>query len=202
MKVTSIARVGKNDKFAVFVGDKLKLVLSGQSILENKITIGLDMSEATISELKDRAEIDQVYLKTLNYLSHRLRTEGEIVIYLKRRAVSDDIVKELIDRLKKLDLINDERYAAAYIHDKLLISPTSRRAIAYELKKKRIAEDIIQTSLSHDNYSDDESLKQLVQLKRRQSQYQDDLKLMQYLVRKGFSYGDVKRAISESDSPS
>ena len=97
-----------------------------------------------------------------------------------------------------MSLIDDERFVEAFIHDKLLVSPASKRKIAYELKKKHIAEDIISRSLNNDQISDEENLNKLIEIKRRQSKYQDDLKLMQYLVRNGFNYGDVKRALSYS----
>ena len=97
-----------------------------------------------------------------------------------------------------MNLIDDERFVEAFIHDKLLVTPASKRKLSYELKKKHIAEDIISRSLNNDQISDEESLKKLIEMKRRQPKYQDDLKLMQYLVRNGFNYGDVKKSLSYS----
>ena len=47
--------------------------------------------------------------------------------------------------------------------------------------------------------SDEDSLNKLIEMKRRQTKYQDDLKLMQYLVRNGFNYSDVKKALKAGD---
>jgi regulatory protein len=198
MRITRIAKVGKEDKFAVFVDGTLKLFLSGQSVLDHELAPGQEISEEQVSELNRLSNEDLLYLKALKYISLRIRSEGEAVQYLKRKDASIDQQKSIIKRLKKLDLVNDERFAAAYIHDKLLASPASKRKIAYELKKKRIAEDIIESSLNNDQISDDDSLNKLIAIKRRQTKYQDDLKLMQYLVRNGFNYGDVKRALKYS----
>jgi regulatory protein len=195
MRITKIAKIGKEDKFALFIDGVLKLYLSGQSILDLGLVIGQEISEDYITKLNRLSSEDQLYLKALKYLSLRIRSEGEIRLYLKRKQASFEEQKAIVERLKKLDLINDERFATSFIHDKLLASPASKRKVAYELKKKQIAESIIESSLSNDQISDQESLVKLIAIKRRQSKYQDDLKLMQYLVRNGFNYSDVKQAL-------
>ncbi len=198
MQITRIAKAGKEDQFAVFIDGVLKLFLSGQSVMDHELAPGLEISEQQIKELSRLSNEDLLYLKALKYISVRIRSEGEVQHYLKRNKASEDQQKAIIKRLKKLDLINDERFAAAFIHDKLLATPASKRKIAYELKKKRLAADVIESSLNADQISDDESLHKLITIKRRQGKYQDDLKLMQYLVRNGFNYGDVKRALKYS----
>ena len=197
MQITRIAKVGKEDKFAVFIDDVLKLFLSGQSILDNELVVGQKIDEAKITKLNLISNEDQLFLKSLKYLNIRLRSEGEIRQYLKGKGADSNQLANIISKLKSLDLVNDERFSAAFIHDKLLSSPASKRKIAYELKKKRIAEDIIEKSLNNEQISDEDSLNKLIEIKRRQPKYQDDLKLMQYLVRNGFNYGDVKRALKE-----
>jgi regulatory protein len=195
MRVTKITKIGREDKFAIFIDDVLKLFLSGQSILKYELSIGQEITEKEINNLNKLAAEDQIFLKALRYLSARIRSEGEIRQFLKRKGATLDQQKSIITRLKKIDLINDERFSEAFIHDHLLATPSSKRKIAYELKKKQIAKEIIDSSLNNEQISDEDSLKELIAIKRKQLKYQDDLKLMQYLVRNGFNYGDVKKAL-------
>ncbi len=196
MRITRIAKVGKEDKFAIFLDGTLKLFLSGQSILELGLNVGQEIEGERVQEIKNLSSDDELYLKALKYLSVRLRSEDELKQYLKRKQANLSQQKAVILRLKRMNLIDDERFVEAFIHDKLLLTPASKRKIAYELKKKHIAEDIISRSLNNDQISDEDNLKKLIAIKRRQPKYQDDLKLMQYLVRNGFNYGDVKKAMS------
>lgn len=200
MRITKIAKAGKEDEFAIFVDDILKIFLTGQSVLDNGLAVGQEITDSKVKELNELANFDQLYLKALKYLSLRIRSEGELRQYLKRKGASSDQQKKIIQKLKNLDLINDEQFARAFIHDKLNVTPTSMRKISYELKKKYIAEDIIENSLKNEQISDEESLIKLIKIKRRQSKYQDDLKLMQYLVRNGFNYGDVKHAMKYQEN--
>ena len=51
--------------------------------------------------------------------------------------------------------------------------------------------------LAEDKVDEFEVLKAEVEKKRRQPKYQDDLKLMQYLARQGYTYDDIKRALAD-----
>jgi regulatory protein len=195
VKITKIAKMGKEDKFAVFIDDKLKLIINGESLLSSGINVGQNLTESKLSEIDSLTKSNELYSRAIKYISIRMRSEGEVKQYLKRKSASDEQARKVIAKLKALDLINDENYVRAYIHDKLLQSPASKRKLTYEIRKKQIAESVIEQSLKNDQISDIESLNKLIEIKRRQSKYHDDLKLMQYLVRVGFNYSDVKDAI-------
>ncbi len=64
-----------------------------------------------------------------------------------------------------------------------------------ELRKKHVADDIIQKAIGHEITDEQTALQTIVERKRRQTKYQDNLKLMQYLARQGFDYNDIKTAI-------
>ena len=80
-----------------------------------------------------------------------------------------------------------------------LLKSISKRRLAQELRQKRISDDIIQTALNNDEADELGVLRELIAKKRLQTRYQDDLKLMQYLSRQGFSYGDIKTVLEEDD---
>lgn len=190
--------MGSEDKFAVFVDDVLKIILSGQSILDLGVVVGQNVTEEEVNEISEYSANEKLYNMSLRYINLRMRSEGELRTYLKRKKATPSQTKQIIDRLTKLGLINDEYYVKAFIHDKLLLRPASKRKIVYELRKKKVSEEIIKSSLDNDQVDDQENLKKTIEIKRNQSKYKDDLKLMQYLVRNGYNYSDVKSAIEQS----
>lgn len=203
MKITRIAKMGKDDKFAIFVDDILALALSGQSVLSSGLVVGMDLSQVEVDKLNQNADSDKIYAQALKYISLRIRSESELAKYLNRKGATKEQANLAIDKLKKLDLINDENYVRAFVHDRMLASPQSRRKITYELRRKQIAEEVIEKSLNNDQLSDKDNLIKLIEIKRRQTKFNDDLKLMQYLVRNGFNYGDVKetlKSLSDGDT--
>lgn len=200
MKITRIAKMGKEDKFAVFVDDKLALVLAGQSVLDSGLTVSMTLNSNDIKKLTDQSANNKFYNLSLKYINLRIRSEGELRQYLKRKGADGEQINLVVDKLTGLDLINDDKFALAFIHDRTLNTPASKRKITYELRKKQIAEEVIEKSLSNDQISDMDSLLKMIEIKRRQTKFKDDLKLMQYLVRIGFNYSDVKDALKQSET--
>ncbi|PIZ61835.1 hypothetical protein COY17_03540, partial [Candidatus Saccharibacteria bacterium CG_4_10_14_0_2_um_filter_52_9] len=80
-----------------------------------------------------------------------------------------------------------------------LLRPTSRRKMMLELRKKHVADDTIQVALGEEQADEQAALLDIIERKRRQSKYQDDLKLMQYLARQGFGYHDIKAALDKDN---
>ena len=199
MKVTKLVKIGKQDKFAVFIDDHYLLDLDSEALLNSKLRIGQAISESELQDLKLSSSYYKLYHLSIKYLSRRLKSEAELRDYLKRKQASLIQIDQIVVRLKELDLINDQKYAISYIHDRMLLTPISVRKIKLELKKRKIAEDIITTSLLNDQISDIENLKKLIIIKRKNTRYQDNLKLMQYLVRSGFNYQDVKEVLNKSE---
>ena len=97
-------------------------------------------------------------------------------------------------------MLNDLGFARAWVQNRRLLRPTSKRKLQQELRAKRVADDIITQVLEEDETEENDILKELVAKKRQQAKYKnDDLKLMQYLARQGFSYGDIKAALEVED---
>ncbi|MCX6725611.1 MAG: RecX family transcriptional regulator, partial [Candidatus Saccharibacteria bacterium] len=72
----------------------------------------------------------------------------------------------------------------------------SQRKLSLELRAKRVSDEIIRQVISEDETSEADVLADLISRKRKQSRYQDDLKLMQYLARQGYNYGDIKAGLN------
>jgi regulatory protein len=67
-----------------------------------------------------------------------------------------------------------------------------------ELRRKRIADDIIERVVGNDMRDEIAALTALVTRKRRQTKYQEDQKLLAYLARQGFSYDDIRTVLDKA----
>jgi regulatory protein len=199
MIVTSIKiQINRSGRFSVFVDDSFSFSLSESALLETGIVKGQTLSEAELKNLKKMSADDILYNQALNYASLRRRSTWEMTGYLKRKDASPALIKTILNKLSYIGLLNDKKFAQAYIDDRKALRPTSRRKIIFDLRKKHVPKEVIAT-LAGENSGDDRSaLLAIISRKRQQTRYQDDLKLMQYLVRQGFNYGDVKDALKDS----
>lgn len=108
---------------------------------------------------------------------------------------------EIIDYLIAEKFISDERYAKAFVHDKLLYQGWGRVKIAYMLRGKKIAFDIIQSAIQtidEEEYS--RILNRLVSQRLPQNQQPSIDKstldsLYRFLMQRGFTLEEIKSAI-------
>lgn len=196
MKITSIKQqVRRVDRYSIFVEGKYAFSLSEAALLESKLVTGQELSKEQVGEFKKISADDKLYNQTLRYVALRPRTKWEIEFYLERKKASPALIELILNKLSDIGLIDDEKFARAFVNDRRLLRPTSKRKMIAELRKKRVGDEIIQKAITAEGDEELLALKAVIERKRRQTKYQDDQKLMQYLARQGFGYDDIKAAI-------
>lgn len=199
MKVTKITQQAKRaDRYSVFVDDKYAFSLSESALLESKLHSGQELTREQVGEYKKLSADDKLYNQTLRYVAMRPRTAWEIETYLERKGGSPSLTTQTINKLTNIGLIDDKKFALAFVADRRLLRPTSRRKLIAELKKKHVPNPLIEQAVGNEKEDERTSLAGVIAKKRRQAKYQDDLKLMQYLSRQGFNYDDIKSALTNS----
>ncbi|MGH7195658.1 MAG: RecX family transcriptional regulator [Candidatus Saccharimonadales bacterium] len=199
MKITSIKQqVKRQDRYSVFIDGKYCFSLSDRALLDSKIVSGQEVDEQQIKEFKTLSANDKAYGNALRYVALRPRSVWEMETYLKRKQVDKSVSQEIISKLTNLEFLDDTEFANSWVQNRRLLKPVSRRRLTQELRQKQVASDIIENVLADDPTDETDILSEIIKQKRRQTKYQDNLKLMQYLARQGFSYDDIKAALQET----
>ena len=119
--------------------------------------------------------------------------ENEARMRLRQWGCDAQTEDSIIDHLLAENYISDERYAKAFVHDKLLYQGWGRIKIEYMLRGKRIAYDVIQEALKSIDENDyNRILNHLV------SQRLNDLTgLYRFLTQRGFTFDEIKNAVNQ-----
>lgn len=198
MKITAIKQqVKRADRYSIFIDGKYGFSLSDTALLDSKLAVNQAISEKQLKELKRLSGEDKLYNQTLRYVALRPRSRWEIEIYLERKKAPPPLVKKILNKLRNLGMLDDKKFANAFVSDRRLLRPTARRKLVQQLRQKHVEDEIIQAAVGNEAEDEQAALKAVIERKRRQAKYQDDLKLMQYLARQGFNYGDIKSALQE-----
>jgi regulatory protein len=196
MKITAIKQqVKQKDRYSIFVDGKYAFSLSESALLEAHLNNGQELNEQELKELKQQSADDKVLGLALRYVAIRLRSEWEIRSYLDRKKVSPALADVILNKLSDYGYVNDQKFAEAWVNNRRLLRPTSKRKLQQELRAKRVASDVIEQVLAEDEADEHDVLRELVAKKR--ARYPDRLKFMQYLARQGFGYEDIKRVLDE-----
>lgn len=198
MKITAITQQDKlKNRYSIFVEGKYAFSLSDTALLEHKLVQGQELTKDEVAKYKEISKEDKLYSQTLRYTALRPRSRWEIESYLKRKDVPAPLQDIILNKLSNLGFIDDCAFAESWVQNRRLLKPISKRRLLMELRQKKVSDEIIQELFAEDETDEQETLRELVQRKRKQTKYQNDLKLMQYLVRQGFSYNDIKTVLSE-----
>ena len=197
--ITAIKKqIKREDRFSVYLDGKYAFSLSSSELIQSRLHEGDQVSGQQIEDFKRVSTLGKLYDRVMTLLMARPRSEQEIKLYFKKKETPPDIADTILQRLKSEGHIDDESFAQWWVDQRRQFKSRSRRMLQAELAQKGIKRRIADDVLSHVERSDDlEMLKTLIEKKRRLTRYQDREKLIAYLARQGFGYGDVVQALND-----
>lgn len=110
--------------------------------------------------------------------------------------------EQLIVYLIGLDLLNEERYAKAFVHDKFTFNKWGVKKIEQNLKSKGVSERNIRDAMREINPTEySEIVRDIIQKKEPQYKglqlYQKKIKLTRFLMTKGFEQDLVRKELEK-----
>ena len=81
-------------------------------------------------------------------LGLRLRSVFEMEEKLKEKKIKEETISQVIEKLKEQKYLDDEKFAEAWILDRINLHPRGSFMISQELKEKGVASKIIERKLT------------------------------------------------------
>ena len=130
--------------------------------------------------------------------------EYEMTEKMRKWEVEESDCERIMEYLRKAKFVDDERYARAFVKDKIKYNKWGRRKVEQGLWAKHIAEDIRQRVLDEVDESQYKSvLTDLLKSKRRSikaaNDYEMNRKLIKFALSRGFDYSIVRHCIDCDD---
>lgn len=154
--------------------------------------------------MKQKTE-QEAYLSLAALCAQAEHCQWEMLEKMRRWELSDEAHQaRVMERLMKERYVDDERYARAFVKDKVRYNKWGRRKVEQALWQKHIGDSVRQQVL--DEVDDDEYisiLRPLLQQKRRStkaaSDYELNQKLIRFAVSRGFTMDIIKQCINVGD---
>lgn len=199
MKITRIVEQEKQKgRYSLFVDGKYAFSLSETALLQSKLATGQELAKEDLKRWKQESADDKIYSNALRYAAMRQRSTWEVEQYLRRKEASPTLAERILNKLSDIGLLNDETFARAWVQNRRLLRPTSKRKLQQELRAKHVPDQVIDVTLAEESDDENAALRTIVAKKRNLPRYKaDPMKLMQYLARQGFNYEDIKSVLSE-----
>ncbi len=138
MRITSIDRPPRKQRYEVRIDHVLIVPLSPEVLAQANLRPGQDLSDAELKALEEREARHSALAAALRSLAYGPKSEKELRQALTRRRVPPDVLAETIARLKELRLLDDADFARTYVELRDRTSPRGRRALRSELVTRGI----------------------------------------------------------------
>jgi regulatory protein len=142
----------------------------------------------------------------LRLLTDRARTRQELAQALHRKGIPDDVAGSVLERFDEVGLIDDAAFAGQWVRSRHAHRGLARRAIAVELRRKGVADEVAGEALAEvDGESEERRARQLVDRKLRsltiastEQRAAAGRRLVGMLARKGYGAGVAYRVVREA----
>ena len=187
-------------RYSVYLDGRYAFSLSDLELSSSNLRVRSELTPDEVELWQAQSLEGKAYAAALRYIAYRRRSERELTDYLRRKEYEAEVIEPVLERLREVSLIDDRAFAAAWIADRQLLRPRSRRVLEQELLKKGIDRELAHDALAElDDDGQATVLMNLIERKRRLTQYQDPQKLLAYLGRQGFGYAEIKKALARLD---
>ena len=151
--------------------------------------------------MKKEMTEQEAYLQLAAICAQAEHCEQEMRDKMKRWELDETVQNRIVDRLTKERYIDNERYARAFVKDKIRYNKWGRRKVQQALWMKRIDNDIQQRVLDEiDEKEYLDVLRPLLKQKRKSIKADSDYELNQKLVRfalsRGFTFDIIRQCLN------
>lgn len=117
MKINKFKKVGKNKYKIIF--DNTDLTLYEDVILKYDLLIKKDVDLDLIDKIIEENKYEDAFESSVSYIEIKMRNKKEIIDYLRKKEFNESHINYAVDKLNKLNLLNEKRYIEAFINDKV-----------------------------------------------------------------------------------
>ena len=178
----------------VFLEDGACLKITEQELLDFGLRAGDDLNEATLARLKEAAGVSNVKATAADLIGKRAMSRASLEKKLKEKGASEADARYAAEWLEAIGAINDADYAALLVRHcaDLGYGPARVREKLYE---KGVPRELWEDAL--DQMPDNgEQIDRFLQskLRGRTPDEREKKRLTDALLRRGYSWGDLKAA--------
>jgi regulatory protein len=199
-KITAL-RANKHTpkRVSLFLDGKFAISLDKEDAVKEGLKTGQELSSDQTKKLLKNLSVVHCFNTAYRYLGYRPRSEAEMRERLQQRGFEDSQIEIVINKLKEQNLLDDTAFARFWKDNRETFRPRSQRLTRLELKKKGVADEIIDEVVSQAD--DIDSAYQAALRKAPNLPHQEygvfRRRLGDYLKRRGFSYPIINQTIKK-----
>lgn len=151
--------------------------------------------------MKEISEEEMLY-KLAAYCSSAEHCVQDVKKKIQSAGLAEEVSDRIVARLLQEKFIDEERFARAFVNDKLRFNQWGRIKIAYELKRKGIPLSYVENAIvSLDEYSYNQILLSLLKAKKKTlkgvGSHEQYVKLLRFAIGRGFTPQEINSCLKD-----
>lgn len=187
------------DRKSIFVDGEFVAGAHEEVVVALGLCVGQSFDGDRLADIIRAETVRKARESALHLLGYRDRTKSEIKMHLIRRDYPEDIVDEIIDRLSRVELLDDEKFSRDWVRSRSAAKPMGRTRLAWELRSRGIDAPLIQEALESVDTDTEYALALEAASKKADKAKRDDpmlkKRLISFLRRRGFGWEVINRVI-------
>ena len=177
--------------------------ISEDVFISHNFEIDSELSEELFNDIVNDELKNKVYNSALRLLGFRMRSCAEMKQRLLDKKYPKGIIEEVIDKLLKIEYLNDTEFANAFASDKVKSKNIGPIKLRMEFIPHKIETEILDNVINtvYEKYPISDLIKQLLTKKKINSGTKLDQKnkkrIQDLLGRKGFAWNDISSVFTE-----
>lgn len=198
MIITEIVKIGKGQRYKLFVDEKFEGVFEAEILAKYNLKSSQEIENDFLDKLKVENGDFACFDRALSLLEHGMKTRKQVYDYLKEKKYPSSCIEKAIEKLQSYRYIDDLAYAKEYV--KLYSQKDGQKKIEFALKSKGINDE--NTRLALDELSDDTQEETCLNLAQKKAKNmildeKNKQKLFAYLAGRGFKFDIIKKTIAK-----
>ncbi|MCD7723038.1 MAG: recombination regulator RecX [Clostridiales bacterium] len=197
-------QAGRRDKIHILIDGEYKITTTADFWNKCPYNDGCDITDEDFAQLSDKINYAKALRKCGDYIGRREYSAKQIKDKLLQHGFDRQTAENAVQQCIDSSLIDDRRFASAYVYHlyKIKLMPAAR--IRYELAAAGVDSAIADDEIAAAEIDDIESISALINKKfsgRLNFDSKKDIeKLTSSLARRGFSFADIKCALKNIES--
>lgn len=197
--ITAIKPQKNKKRVNIYLDDKFAFGLDLVNFVKFNLKVEQELTEGEIEEILKKYEYQKTYDKLLRYVTLRPRSIKEVNSWLVKHKVNKKLHTKLFSILKRLGLVDDEKFALWWVEQRSSFRPRGKRLLFSELRQKGIERKVIKSVLEQIEVDEVVVARELLRKKaykwERLPKLEARKKMGDFLARKGFKWETIKKVV-------
>ncbi len=206
-KITKIEAQKRQGRYNVYLDGKYAFPVAESVLIQFRLMKGMEIDQKLEAQITTADQIARAYSRMLDYLSHQLRTESDVIQKLRDLETPEEFIEPVLQKLRAQKLLDDHEYAASYVRTEMNTDLKGPGNIRQKLRLKKIGENDIDDALAQ--FTPEQQLenatklaKKLFRRYRSQPIRRQEQKVRQGLMTKGYAsmiYDQIKEQVEPEE---